>query len=1784
MKQFLLVLFSLLIVSSIAFPQSQSRSLNFKNRSLQLDENVVSFDWKQFSAEHLPVKGKRFAIMQFKQTPDEHTRKELSNAGIELLNYVPNNAYTVAVAKEINRAVLQASGIQNVSDFPAKAKLDNRLLTHPFPAYAIKKAGTVDVLVNVSRGISIHEAITDLTSRKFEVVDTKLTEWKLITLRISQSQIDVLASVPYLEFIQPLPPADKKLNDEVRSNSRANVLNAPIASGGENLAGKGVVIGVGDDADITSHVDLKDRVINRAAFFYENHGTQTSGTAAGAGISEALYQGVAPMATIVSQVFGGIFKYAASYVADYGMVVTNNSYGSISGDCEYAGVYDLYSKVLDDQAFALPDLLHVFAAGNDGTLSCPGYTAGYHTVLGGYQSAKNVLTVGWGEKNATASNSGSHGPTADGRIKPEITTTGSEVRSTGANNTYVTDWGSSLASPAVAGGAALLVEKYRQLNTGANPPAALLKALLMNGANDIDNPGPDFKSGFGWMNLNRSLAMLKANHYSRQVISTGTTSEILLNVPAGMGQLKVMIYWHDPAASVFSAATLVNDIDLEVKNPAATLFLPWILDTAHDNITALATRGADHLNNVEQVTIDNPAAGVYNVLIKGTAINVNPTQEYFLVYDFLPATIDLTFPSAGEPLVPGETITVNWDAWDNSTNPFTLQYSINNGTTWIDIPTSIPSSGKQYNWLVPAVTTGQAKMRLMRTGTALVDESMPFVIAPQAALSLAAIQCEGYITLNWTAVPDASDYEVMMKQGPQMQPVASTTSTSYTFKGLNKDSVYWITVRPKINGLAGRRSDAARVQPNTGNCSGAISNNDLKLDSITTPRAGRKQTSTEITGNNLSVRIKNLDDAPVTNFEVKYSINGGAYITQAVAGTIPALGVYTHTFSGVNFSSAGTYNITAVVKNSTADPVTNNDTLTSMIKQLANDPIALPYVENFDSAPASEVLQSQTGLNGLDHWDFTSTTPYGRVRTFVNTGIAHSGNRAITLDVDRFVQAGNTNYLTGTFNVSSNALTHEVRLDFWFKHHGQNPNANNRVWIRGSDVDTWIEAYDLDANQTMFAGVWQKSASIEVSDLLLANGQNFTSGFQVRFGQHSIIGMGDDQHNGGCTIDDFRLYIAANDVAVIKIESPANNACGLGATVPLKVQVKNLSKATVNNVPITARVDGGTIVTENIASIAANATVTYIFTQGLNLSSIGEHTIDVWTDLASDTYKENDSLLNYTVKNQPVISAFPYLENFENGQGNWYAEGRNSTWQFGTPSSIKINKAASGSKAWKTSLQGSYNDDELSYLYSPCFNIAGLTTPWLSLSVAMDLEQCSDDPCDKAWIEYSTDGISWNKLGTYGQGLNWYNRQGNNVWDSAGFKRWHSAGVPLPVGLSNLRLRVVMNSDESLIKEGIAIDDIHIYDRTLPIYTGPSVTTPVTQTVAGNNWSNFTQGGKVIASLNPNGTNLGSTGVQVFVHTGGFNAVRNINGQYYHDRNIAIKPANLSNTDSTTVRFYFTDAETDTLVRASGCSVCSKPVDAYQLGITKFDDADDSKENGDLTDNVNSAYTFINAAKVAKVPYDMGYYAEFKVKDFSEFWLNNGGSTGNIPLPLLLTSFNVVKQNKDVLVQWSTTNEVNIDKYEVEVARSNDEYRRQQFRLLNTVTATNNLQNTYRITDVELNKNGARYYRLKIIDKNGQVRYSEIKVVVFGSTNEWTVYPNPVQHVLQVVTQAEAGTKVEISLMNTLGQVMLARSIVASGFTDKTPVELNKERLAPGLYIVKVTSGNEVKQFKIVKQ
>src|SRR5579863_9954500 len=97
--------------------------------------------------------------------------------------------------------------------------------------------------------------------------------------------------------------------------------------------------------------------------------------------------------------------------------------------------------------------------------------------------------------------------------------------------------GSSMASPAVGGTLALLVQRYRQLFPGTDPSSALLEALVCNTATDLGNPGPDFTFGFGNLNALAADQLLESNQYSTGQLTTGNNNASTINVPPGARQV-----------------------------------------------------------------------------------------------------------------------------------------------------------------------------------------------------------------------------------------------------------------------------------------------------------------------------------------------------------------------------------------------------------------------------------------------------------------------------------------------------------------------------------------------------------------------------------------------------------------------------------------------------------------------------------------------------------------------------------------------------------------------------------------------------------------------------------------------------------------------------------------------------------------------------------------------------------------------------------------------------------------------------------------------------------------------------------------------------------------------------------------------------------------------------------------------------------------------------------------------------------------------------------------------
>jgi hypothetical protein len=99
-----------------------------------------------------------------------------------------------------------------------------------------------------------------------------------------------------------------------------------------------------------------------------------------------------------------------------------------------------------------------------------------------------------------------------------------------------------------------------------------------------------------------------------------------------------MLYWPDVPAQPFAATTLVNDLDLTVTEPGGTIHQPMVLDPSVANFNHNAVEGADHLNNVEQVLINNPAAGSYTVTVTGNAVPAGP-QPFYVAYQIIQPSV-----------------------------------------------------------------------------------------------------------------------------------------------------------------------------------------------------------------------------------------------------------------------------------------------------------------------------------------------------------------------------------------------------------------------------------------------------------------------------------------------------------------------------------------------------------------------------------------------------------------------------------------------------------------------------------------------------------------------------------------------------------------------------------------------------------------------------------------------------------------------------------------------------------------------------------------------------------------------------------------------------------------------------------------------------------------------------------------------------------------------------------------------------------------------------------------
>ncbi len=217
-----------------------------------------------------------------------------------------------------------------------------------------------------------------------------------------------------------------------------------------------------------------------------------------------------------------------------------------------------------------------------------------------------------------------------------------------------------------------------------------------------------------------------------------------------------------------------------------------------------------------------------------------------------------------------------------------------------------------------------------------------------------------------------------------------------------------------------------------------------------------------------------------------------------------------------------------------------------------------------------------------------------------------------------------------------------------------------------------------------------------------------------------------------------------------------------------------------------------------------------------------------YTVTAEDATAQN-WVVTVTISSVTVISDFPYSEDFESGNGGWNTGGTNSSWQLGSPAGGTINSLASGSMAWVTGLTGDYNQDEVSYVTSPQFDLSDIDCPKIVFSVWWD----SEGFYDGANLQYKKGTDEWKTLGTIEDDDTWYNSSylysieqgfGFDMYSSAGWSGdgewgygsdgWVTVSHEL-TGLGNQPdavVRIAFASNSTYQNDGFAFDDITVFN------------------------------------------------------------------------------------------------------------------------------------------------------------------------------------------------------------------------------------------------------------------------------------------------------------------------------------------------------------------------------------
>ena len=618
---------------------AQMQSVRLANRTVELDASA-RFP-KSFAQFQTPsARGTLPFLVVCTEPVSKTARERVAACGARVVGIIPDRALLVEADEAALARLASSAAFAGACELTPADKVAANLA---------KAEGEADVTL-----VPLAEADVAAVSNAVVVLAGKVlgTPSGRVRARIPAARLPALAARGDVRWIERFAPA-KLLNDVAVNPGLLNVRKAWAAPHG--LTGAGQIITVADSgldtgrtntvmADFQGRVNLIRTVYGAYSRDTHGHGTHVAGSLAGDGtLSDGTIRGVAYAATL--NVWQGLKSDGGLYTPDslddlfrpdhehYPSYIFSGSWGYEGLD----GAYTDLSSQYDNWIWHHPDTLVVLAAGNKS----------YQTVVDP-GSAKNTLCVGASESlrsemdypnqcdnPAQIASSSSHGPTADGRIKPDLCAPGTYILSTLSTQAASADlgWGTyaeskyytycggtSMATPLVAGCAALvrqwLVE--RRGFAGTPPTAALVKAILTGGAHDmfgdagtnVRSAAPNGQEGWGRVDLGETLYPSNRSVKLVDRIPFAAGAERVWRVETTRAApLDVQLAWIDYPATAEGGGGLVNDLDLVVSN--RTTGVAW---------WGNGVAGGDRTNNVEGVRIASAPAGTYEIRVRGVTV------------------------------------------------------------------------------------------------------------------------------------------------------------------------------------------------------------------------------------------------------------------------------------------------------------------------------------------------------------------------------------------------------------------------------------------------------------------------------------------------------------------------------------------------------------------------------------------------------------------------------------------------------------------------------------------------------------------------------------------------------------------------------------------------------------------------------------------------------------------------------------------------------------------------------------------------------------------------------------------------------------------------------------------------------------------------------------------------------------------------------------------------------------------------------------------------------------